>query len=611
MADREERWKSRYLEKLGERQDNENITTDNLEDVSEVNISFLGETFNFAILDSGCTRTVCGREWISVLEKSLSPTERRAMENSRCLSSRSFRFGDGSSEGTVKVPASLVGTNVLIETDVVDQDIPMLLKREAMKTAATNIDFVKEEVYMLGRKQKLVITSTGHYCIPLSRNMVLDDVSGSPSTVLFTNESCLENEADAKKIAKKLHEQFAHPSSRRLIKLIKDGGVVNQSLNEKIEDVEKNCHICRKFKKKPLRPVVCFPRAKTFNENLAIDLKCFSGKYMLHILDQFTRFSRTIVINDKKAATVLKGVTHAWLAIFGSPKSILADNGLEFNNAEFRDLCDYFGVHVYGTAAESPWSNGTNERHNGLFGHMVERLIEQGHSLEDAVCWATSSKNSLANIEGYSPNQLVFGINPNYPSVLRSELPALEECDEAGHIKKILKAQSEARECFIKAECDERLKRALKRKVRKHITSLVYEMGDRVYYQRDGKWKGPGIVVGKENKNVMVKHGGSYFRVHPCSLQGVESNENEPGEDKDTDKKTGENRSERSDKESSEIPQQRGVKTRSAGMVPQIHQREECTAEDGQEGSSITCRRISGDALEEGNTENTSTEPED
>ena len=136
-------------------------------------------------------------------------------------------------------------------------------------------------------------------------------------------------------------------------------------------------------------------------------------------------------------------------------------------------------------------------------------------------------------------------------------------------------------------------------------------MGDRVYYQRDGKWKGPGIVVGKENKNVMVKHGGSYFRVHPCSLQGVESNENEPGEDKDTDKKTGENRSERSDKESSEIPQQRGVKTRSAGMVPQIHQREECTAEDGQEGSSITCRRISGDALEEGNTENTSTEPED
>ena len=130
--------------------------------------------------------------------------------------------------------------------------------------------------------------------------VTLDDVSGSPSTVLFTNESCLENEADAKKIAKKLHEQFAHPSSRRLIKLIKDGGVVNQSLNEKIEDVEKNCHICRKFKKKPLKPVVCFPRAKTFNENLAIDLKCFSGKYMLHILDQFTRFSRTIVINDKK-----------------------------------------------------------------------------------------------------------------------------------------------------------------------------------------------------------------------------------------------------------------------------------------------------------------------
>ena len=61
---------------------------------------------------------------------------------------------------------------------------------------------------------------------------------------------------------------------------------------------------------------------------------------------------------------------------------------------------------------------------------MVDRLLEQGNTLQDAVCWVTSSKNSLANIEGYSPNQIVFGINPNYPSVSRNELPAMEECDE-------------------------------------------------------------------------------------------------------------------------------------------------------------------------------------
>ena len=32
-------------------------------------------------------------------------------------------------------------------------------------------------------------------------------------------------------------------------------------------------------------------------------------------------------------------------------------------------------------------------------------------------------------------------------------------------------------------------------------------------------WKGPGIVIGKENKPILVKHGGQNIRLHPCRLQ--------------------------------------------------------------------------------------------
>ena len=557
MQERERVWKNKYLEEKNSVEKvhikaeepkklecntvehgnhEENVKNFDMEDVFEVKISFLAETFNFAILDSGCTSTVCGKEWLAVYRQSLSDEEKKSMDKSRNPSNKAFRFGDGrlsQSEGTVKVPAMLIGAKVSIETDIVDQHIPMLLSRESMKRAKTQLNFDTEEVYMLGKKQTLVATSTGHYCIPLSRKFSAKERSGPPSTVLFTNSLCLEDESNAKKIAKKLHEQFAHPSSKRLIKLVKDGGVENKALNQQIEEVEKTCETCQKFKGKPLRPVVCFPRAVTFNENLAIDLKFFTAGYMLHTIDQFTRFSRTIIIKNKTAAIVLKGVLHSWIAIFGSPKSILADNGLEFNNEDFRDLCDQFGIQVYGTAAESPWSNGVNERHNALLGQMVEKLIDRGHTLEDAVCWATSSKNTLANIEGYSPSQLVFGINPNFPSVLRSELPALEKCTEGKYLYKILKAQNEAREEFIKSDCDERLKRAIKRKVRKHISSLEYEMGDKVYYLRKNVWKGPGVVIGKESKDVLVKHGGSYFRVHPCSLQRFQSDGYEVNKDSD------------------------------------------------------------------------------
>ena len=38
-------------------------------------------------------------------------------------------------------------------------------------------------------------------------------------------------------------------------------------------------------------------------------------------------------------------------------------------------------------------------------------------------------------------------------------------------------------------------------------------------------WKGLEIVIGKENKQILVKHGGKYIRVHPCRLQHKSKND--------------------------------------------------------------------------------------
>ena len=105
-----------------------------------------------------------------------------------------------------------------------------------------------------------------------------------------------------------------------------------------------------------------------------------------------------------------------------------------------------------------------------ILGEMVEKLVADGHSLPQAVCWATSAKNSLANVKGFSPNQLVFGYNPNFPNVLTNKLPALEPCRYQDKLFDTLKAMKEARESYIRLEADERLKRAVKKKTRKHIS---------------------------------------------------------------------------------------------------------------------------------------------
>ena len=84
------------------------------------------------------------------------------------------------------------------------------------------------------------------------------------------------------------------------------------------------------------------------------------------------------------------------------------------------------------TSAESPWPNGTVEKHIGVIGNMMEKvLLDVGCSLEVALAWCLSAKNALLNAHGYSPNQLVFGYNPNFLSVIENKLPALEGVTQA------------------------------------------------------------------------------------------------------------------------------------------------------------------------------------
>lgn len=101
------------------------------------------------------------------------------------------------------------------------------------------------------------------------------------------------------------------------------------------------------------------------------------------------------------------------------------------------------------TAAESPWSNGINERHNGILGEMVEKTMNDCNiSVEQALCWSLAAKNSLANISGYSPNYL-FCFNPSLPSILHDNLPALNENCSLKLVAVNLNEMHTARKMFI------------------------------------------------------------------------------------------------------------------------------------------------------------------
>ena len=114
---------------------------------------------------------------------------------------------------------------------------------------------------------------------------------------------------------------------------------------------------------------------------------------------------------------------------------------------------------------------------------------------------------------------MVFGRNPNIPNVLTDKPPALDVTNVHEVVRRNINAMHVARQKYVQAESSDKIRKALRSKTRTYVDA-EYKTGDMVYYRRKNTkgWKGPATVLGKDGKVVMLRHGGSLVRVHPCHL---------------------------------------------------------------------------------------------
>ena len=68
-------------------------------------------------------------------------------------------------------------------------------------------------------------------------------------------------------MAVKLHRQFAHPTPKTLIQLVRNAGIKNSNLVKEINEISEECITCLKKQKRFARPIVCTPLATEFNQN--------------------------------------------------------------------------------------------------------------------------------------------------------------------------------------------------------------------------------------------------------------------------------------------------------------------------------------------------------
>ena len=270
----------------------------------------------------------------------------------------------------------------------------------------------------------------------------------SDTLTLFSGSFTLKN-------IEKLHKQFGHCKSGKLISLLKNAGCKDKKLTKDVEDVVNACETCQRYGRAKVRPKGGLPHATDFNQALAFDLHQLGQKiWYFHVIDLFTKFSVASIIQDKRAETILAKFLRIWVYQFGAPTKVLSDNGLEFNNEIFRDGAAELDIEVQCTAANSPFSNGVGERHNQTLTNILLELREDDpiKSWESLLQHALFAKNCLHNIHSISPYQLVYGRNPRLPNIFTHELLGLETQNVPGSVGTLLAFQNKCRKLYLEAE---------------------------------------------------------------------------------------------------------------------------------------------------------------
>ena len=130
-------------------------------------------------------------------------------------------------------------------------------------------------------------------------------------------------------MAQKLHRQFAHASTEKLLRLVNSAGSIwsqDSKLKEKSKPICKNCPVCLIYKKTPPRQIVGLTLATKFNKCVTMDLKFYKGKILLQLNDHATSLSVTVILASKKPDQIVNTIMKYWVALYGTVDKFLTDN---------------------------------------------------------------------------------------------------------------------------------------------------------------------------------------------------------------------------------------------------------------------------------------------
>ena len=201
-----------------------------------------------------------------------------------------------------------------------------------------------------------------------------------------------------------------------------------------------NCIICTKVKGHTHAPAPMLtypipqgPWERVHLDTLELPLSENGFKYILVAIDYLSRFCILQPIPNKKAETIATVIFEQIICNFSTPKTIITDNGTQFNNQILEELCKLFNIKKVNVHVYKPQSNGVVERLNRKIVTCLRALINP-HSItwDTWIPYVKCALNTQINTAtGETPHYIIFGEDKTLPyDLLTSEPKTVYNADD-------------------------------------------------------------------------------------------------------------------------------------------------------------------------------------
>ena len=189
-----------------------------------------------------------------------------------------------------------------------------------------------------------------------------------------------------------------------------------EGIDRDIEHFIKSCEACQILHKdKPDKEYGKWPETSHVFERVHLDFFHFQGNTFLILIDAFSRWIE-IKRMKRTTAQALSNELNDIFAIFGTPVTLVTDNGPPFNSHEFANYCEIKDIKKMHSPPYHPQSNGLAERAVQTTKAVLRKFIYESNNqslqIDKVVGAFLKNYNNLQCADGVVPAHRMFSFKP-------------------------------------------------------------------------------------------------------------------------------------------------------------------------------------------------------